>query len=492
MNEIDLVSDDAVSDDDHVFAPQSALGKRPGAQSSLRIGGKSMRKPKGSSDEAEVALDGDVAGGADHVASLRKLLTEHDTMTADLLALRKEKATNDAAIASLQTALEAKDKLLKKRETKKKASVVATATSSKTGPRDCLAQIVSDCYANLQSNINAAKNRNAPAGSTSAAASTTTSTQIVQKNLAHQYLTERLLDAQKDANGLVHWFFESSVPPQPFAPVWTQITDASVCSNLFTLGRTVTNGNGDAVDFQPIMGLSVKYEFNQHKYEVSVVSRPLPAPPPAPAAVSKWQEDVLSKGCYFKTTPSFLDKLLKQVDFDLPDAIEKGSQVVADLAALLSSAGQGFTYNVQECQLWIKPLWLKVWLTVAKTRKFSDARLLMHGMRSGEYQKLATDISGFDMSNSADGRHHYAFYGATSDHIPSDYHGGKHPPGSCYIGLLWVKAQAKEGAYTNYHLGSHKYPKNSIMTNSKHLDAYAVHDQLLWLPIGLAVANSAQ
>ena len=63
------------------------------------------------------------------------------------------------------------------------------------------------------------------------------------------------------------------------------------------------------------------------------------------------------------------------VDFDKPDRF-KNSKVVADLATLISSArssaGQAFTYDVAECELWLKPLWLKVWLTAAKTRKFNE------------------------------------------------------------------------------------------------------------------------
>ena len=213
---------------------------------------------------------------------------------------------------------------------------------------------------------------------------------------------------------------------------------------------------------------------------------PPPPPPPQPKA-EQWQDEVLFKGKFFKLTNQQIDTMLATVDFDQADAVIKGSQAIADLATIVSKAGQAFTYNASECELWVKPLWLKVWLTAAKTRKFNDARFLMHGMRSNEYHKLASDMSGFDMNFSQDGRMRYGFYASASDHIASDYNGGmgKYPDGSFAVGLLWTKASAQHGAYENYHLGSSRY----LSGQSRHNDAYAVRDQLLWLPLGLAVAN---
>ena len=133
----------------------------------------------------------------------------------------------------------------------------------------------------------------------------------------------------------------------------------------------------------------------------------------------------------------------------------------------------------------MKPLWLKVWLTAARNRKFNEARVLMHGMRSNDYEKLAKDMSGFDMNFSRDGRFRFGFYASASDHIACDFNGGhgKHPDGTFNIGLLWIKPTALNGAYEHYHHGSSRHPASSGVN-----DAFAVRDQLLWLPIGLAVA----
>ena len=490
MNSIDLLSDD-----DDVFEPKKALRKRPNAQS-LHIGGKSMRRPNNQSgdDDATTSMPywgalGDVGTDVDAFGCLQSILSEYENMKAQNAKLRSEKATRDEEIATLQSTVESKDKLLKKREAKKTTAVVAAATTSKTPSRISLEKIVTDCTSAVDEDIRMAKLKVCPQSQANASTSTTsTSTtastlEIVQKNLAQQFLTERLVAARADTSGVYHWYYDSSTPPTPQAPVWSGITDPAVCQKLWTLGRTVANGNGDVTDFQPTVGLNVKYTFNQHTYEVSVLSRAASTTPSVPVSL-KWQEDVLNQKYQWKVTPQALDKMLKDVDFDQPDAVVQGSKLVADLATSISTAGQGFTYDAQKCQLWVKPLWLKVWLTVAKTRKFTEARLLLHGMRSGDYQKLSLDMAGFDMNYSKDGLKNYGFYGAVSDHIASDYHSGTDPTGTCYIGLLWVKASLNHGAYEHYHLGSNKYPKEYSRRN----DAYAVRDQLLWLPIGLAVA----
>ena len=77
--------------------------------------------------------------------------------------------------------------------------------------------------------------------------------------------------------------------------------------------------------------------------------------------------------------------------------------------------------------------------------------------------------------------------GCSSDHIASDYNkhgGGSLPDGTGVIGLLLIKKGAGAGAYEHYHLGSGRATYGYTVN-----DAYAVHDQMLWLPIGLAYAR---
>ena len=111
----------------------------------------------------------------------------------------------------------------------------------------------------------------------------------------------------------------------------------------------------------------------------------------------------------------------------------------------------------------------------------------MHGMRSQNYHLLAKDMSGFDFNFSQQGAKRWGFYAACSDHIASDYNmhgGGSLPDGTGVIGLLLIRKGAGAGAYEHYHLGSHRGTYGYQVN-----DAYAVHDQMLWLPIGLAYAR---
>ena len=179
--------------------------------------------------------------------------------------------------------------------------------------------------------------------------------------------------------------------------------------------------------------------------------------------------------------------VLQNYHFDALDEVIGKSAEVAALAELWSSYAQGFKYDAAKCELWCKPGWLKIWLRAAKERKYSECRILMHGMRSQNYHLLAKDMSGFDFNFSQQGAKRWGFYAACSDHIASDYNkhgGGSLPDGTGVIGLLLIKKGAGAGAYEHYHLGSGRATYGYQVN-----DAYAVHDQMLWLPIGLAFAR---
>lgn len=537
MNSIDLVSDD-----DDVFAPPSrptsgSLGKRCMCVACGPVlkphvcphGAKLMRKPVPSlmkttlvedeeeEEEEEEAGVGGLAYPKDGNAFgfLEKLLSEHTQMQQDkdraeqsqsvmqsaLQQVQASDASSKAEVAKLKAEIASKDKQLKRRESKKPVPAPAVAVSSlKTAPKATLENMLKDCTALYSKKVTDAIKKHpplppaapAPAPPPAPVAAPATVTLIVQKNQAQQYLTERTLACTNASGPHLEWHFDSTTPPSPHAPTWTKITEAAVQTELFKLGTAVLDAAGNCTHFTPTVGNSVNYTFNQHTYQVMVVNRlqpvapPAPPPPPPQPKAEQWQDDVLFKGKFFKLTNQQIDTMLATVDFDQADAVIKGSQAIADLATMVSKAGQGFSYDVGQCELWVKPLWLKVWLTAAKTRKFNDARFLMHGMRSNEYHKLAGDMSGFDMNFSQDGRMRYGFYASASDHIASDYNGGmgKYPDGSFNVGLLWTKSSAQHGAYENYHLGSLRY----LQGQTRHNDAYAVRDQLLWLPLGLAVA----
>ena len=201
--------------------------------------------------------------------------------------------------------------------------------------------------------------------------------------------------------------------------------------------------------------------------------------------LNDWKNNVLFKGNFFPITLTYIETFISTYPLSEAQHIVNGSQEIADLATLFSSCGQGFTYDASKCQLWVKPNYFRLWLEKAKSASWTEARIVMHGMRSGQYDKLASDIAGFDFNFSAHGAKKWGFYCSCSDHIASDYHSGSQPRGTACIGLLLCtrKMGVNDASFEHYALGGCGY---SQYGNTK--DAYAVRDQFLYLPLGLAHA----
>eukprot|EP00854_Cymbomonas_tetramitiformis_P012656 gene12656-14962_t len=291
------------------------------------------------------------------------------------------------------------------------------------------------------------------------------------------------------------WYYDNSTPPTPWKPAWVPIADSNLISNLESLGVATKDATGATTAFTPTVGSTASYTIGQHKYTASVVNAPAPQapaappPPPPPPPPKPWQDDMLFAGDFFKLPKRYLDTCLTGYHFDAPDSIAMKSVEVAELAEQWSSYAQGFEYDPNKSELWVKPNWLHFWLRAAKERGYNEARILMHGVRSQNYHLLAKDLSGFDFNFSNQGAKKWGFYASCSDHIASDYNasgGGSFPDGTGVIGLLLIKRNAGLGAYEHYHLGSHRGGPSSYQVN----DAYAVRDQTLWLPFGLAYAKA--
>lgn len=515
MNSIDLVSDE----DEEVFAPRVDDDEVPRKRRMCVVCGlvekshvcpqraKIMRMPsKVRTSEPAVAEDlpgseAAASSGTNAFGFLQKLLTEHSQLQSDAQKMEAQReslysalnsaASSEAATkaenAKLKAELEDKVKQLKKRESKK--PVVAAAAGHKQSPTVEVVGIVNECIKFYVKKTDDAKKNHPPLPPVPPPAPVQV-VMIVQTNQSVN--TERTLwFAMPD------WYYDSSDPPLPHNPRYTKITDPSVCKELLKLGHATYDASGKCTSFTPTVGSSITYSVNHHNYKVSVVHQAKPTAP-VRSQPEVWQEQVLFKGKFFKFSNADIDRLLATVDFDMPDTIVRKSQEVANLATVISAAGSKFTYDVSQCELWVKPLWLKVWLTAAKTRKFNEARLLMHGMKAQEYDKLAGDMCGFDMNFAQEGACYYGFYASVSDHVASYYNRYKaiqdktgqyklkYPDGSFILGLLWIKPSVQKGAYENYTLGlNNLYPAGRPTPK---LDAYAIRDQLLWLPIGFAVA----
>jgi hypothetical protein len=440
-----------------------------------------------------------------------QLDTSQKTTTYYQEELAKEKATRDTYVKNATAAaediifkqgalLKEKDKLLSKMD-KDLASAKSRKMKAKRGIVDLyelLIERVKCAYTSKGEQRQASWTP--PTAPPTPASSMTPVVMILQKNIDRQYLTVREIAWDANTNK-----FNFDAGSQPWAPSWKPIMDQAINTALLTLGSPSTL-TSDMKSWKPIVGKTVRYTFGQHTYDVTVEMKPYPQQPQKVPYKMPWQHEVLFTGSFYQFSTQALTRYLNDFDFTaLPDVKSKtvihgvvtgGEQGkwIASLAELFSSFGQKFTYDAAKCQLWVKPPWFRVWLDAANQRGYRECRILMHGCRNGEYDKIAADPTGFDMARSHIGAKKWGFYGACSDHIASEYasyarnQDGSlmYPDGTAYMGLLLVKDNAPMGAYEHYHLGCSR--PGSLADRSAN-DAFAVRDQCLWLPLGLAFAK---
>ena len=186
-----------------------------------------------------------------------------------------------------------------------------------------------------------------------------------------------------------------------------------------------------------------------------------------------------------------------------------GHAGLAGLAELWSSFSCGFRYDPARTQLWVKPFLLCRWLTLLHHREY-EVRVVGHGVRSGRYDQLAKDPSGFNVAKSQHGAHGYGVYVSPFDAIPADY--GRrstqlpgapvYPDGTFVLALLLTEPGAgtlgrpahEGGGMKWFHLGSARpgYIENGpsgATPGNLPLDAIVVKDPSLLLPLGLVVAR---
>lgn len=411
---------------------------------------------------------------------LRKAQASSQLASMAESAARQAEAKAKGEVARLQqveTAL--KKKAAAAGKAKGKAPVAAAAVSGAPVARDIYIKLIAETIKQYEEKAMALKKKQQQVLGQPV-------TRVIQTNTNPSYGTARDIAFQPTPSSDAAFYFDCGLAPHN--PNWCKITDATVQSQLFTLGVTSTDAAGTVQSWVPTVGNACTYSFGSHSYRVHVQSvQPPPVNAPPEPDPNQWHKDMLFGGRFTALKASYLDQLLQKHDFIQDDKIEKGSKEVAALATLFSSFGRKFEYDPLVSELWLKPDWLKLWLRVAKQRNYNEARVLMHGMRTGQYQQLGKDVSGFDFNFSKEGARKWGFYGSCSDAIASHYNkeSRTQTDGTAVIGLLLIKPNAGEGAYEHYNLGS----TLGLSNDKTILDAYAVRDQLLWLPLGLAIAK---
>lgn len=174
-------------------------------------------------------------------------------------------------------------------------------------------------------------------------------------------------------------------------------------------------------------------------------------------------------------------------DFDcLPDFKFKEtpySNLIANLANMISKWGMKIKYSDVFSEMWVKPLWLKIWLMCCESRCYNTFRIVMHG--SSVYNDLFKDPPGFNFSFSKQKSvKSYGLYASLSDDVAHIYSKDiDYPKGTVVIGILATTHGDNKGAYEKYHLNS----SNNEINSPNIMNVCVIRDQMRFLPLGLAV-----
>ena len=217
-----------------------------------------------------------------------------------------------------------------------------------------------------------------------------------------------------------------------------------------------------------------------HKVRFIHAMQTTTAPPPS---VPDYPRDLLYGKPYIPLTNALIKRVEDAIDANEHECAVASTHLAA-LGACFSKHASGLSFNATRCKLHCHPPFLATWLRVAKERGMKFIRVVGHG--SGNYDGLRKDPTGADVSLCNPGcAKGYAFYVSVSDHIPRDYNNGM-PDGTFMLGLLLCKDDKEHsyGAYERYKLRASTMPPD-LQADSTVLDAIAIRDQVLYLPLGV-------
>ena len=178
---------------------------------------------------------------------------------------------------------------------------------------------------------------------------------------------------------------------------------------------------------------------------------------------------------------------LKEYCFDsASEQIVHQSHNIQYLATLFSSFSHKYEYDLSKCELWVKPFALQTFLRVALTRKYTNARLVMHG--STDYDSLRKDSYSFDIKySSATNRYGPGIYCGLTNDVPNHYNKSSGlPDGSGVLGVVLFPDTPSYGHSVQYSIirMSGKNAQGELLK-----DCCVVRDPMCFLALGLAVAK---
>ena len=195
--------------------------------------------------------------------------------------------------------------------------------------------------------------------------------------------------------------------------------------------------------------------------------------------------------------PGWVDDLLARFSFN-EEHYHTSCRELAELAELFNTLSNNFKYTTKKTHktdIYVKPVLLFNWLTIAKARNYTYMRLVLHGADSTCYNGVRDDPVGMDLKFA--GMHGQAygngFYFGLSDHVTIGYNReGK--PGTALIALVLthekIDHQQHHGGYHTFD-STHQVPYTTFQLTAPKSGTHnciVVHESALILILGKIVA----
>lgn len=269
-------------------------------------------------------------------------------------------------------------------------------------------------------------------------------------------------------------------------PNFKPVQDPDMIACLSALGTFQRCKQTHATLFSPIVPRQTpELTLASKRYQVSACF--LPSPSASPHAARPWQHEALFSGRYFRFEAPYFQEMQSMLsDARHQHGTSVASSRLAALATIFSSVGQGFVYSETKSRLLIRPNLLALWMDVACKRGYTEARIAMHGKRSGSYADYESDPVVHSMEFCRGGLQGFGLYVSLSDLVASVYNAlnDQSPDGTAVIGLHLIKPSASGSSYTDYHLaiGAERV---GCTSNPRDLNCSCIRDQYTWLPLGV-------
>ena len=283
----------------------------------------------------------------------------------------------------------------------------------------------------------------------------------------------------------------SVIDPHCIDKLATLVTDAQTTTVLYTIDKTEYCATIDPT--RPVSATSPTINnIVQHLLSTTrVIRRSKNNAPDKPIfevpKAMNWKLQLLTASPLSVFSHCTFSNALKEYSFDpKSEQIVHRSQNIQNLATLFSSFSHKYEYDQSKCELWVKPFALQTFLRAGLTRKYTKARLVMHG--SNDYGSLRKDSYSFDLkySNTAN-RYGPGIYCGFTNEVPNHYNRPSGlPDGSGVLGVVLFPDTPHAGHSIQYSIGnmSGKNVQGELLK-----DCCVVRDQMCFLALGLAVAK---